>query len=159
MNCVKSVYTEEDHGEKTLHDEKKHAILAAVAPSAMIVDDNPMVCNATAAVVADFGYSVQLFYEGGNAFARFQHSPCDLLVTDYEMPEMNGLQLSRQIKALFPQTRIVIMTGLGRTSMSEEMGNPNIDAWLFKPFNMEEIKNVLFSIGLPYTQGRKILTA
>lgn len=128
------------------------SIRSAIGRSAMIVDDNPTVCNVTAAMMSDLGYSVQKFYGGDSAIARFQYSPCDLLITDYEMPGIDGLQLGQRIKSLSPQTRIVIMTGLWRTAVEEKMNNPTIDAWLFKPFKLEELESVLFSIDMPYTQ-------
>lgn len=128
-------------------------IPSTIGRSVMVVDDNPTVCTATAAMMSHLGYSAQIFYEGGSAIARFQYSPCDLLITDYEMPEINGLQLGQRIRSLSPQTRIVIMTGLWRASAEEEMNNPTIDAWLFKPFKLEELESVLFSIGMPYTQS------
>lgn len=133
-------------GKKSLPCGEEQAQSLITDPSAMIVDDNPMICEAIAMMLSNLGYSVQLTYDGSLAISNFQNSPCNLMITDYEMPELDGLQLGQRIKSQFPQTRIVIMTGLWLTAVDKKMNNPYIDAWLFKPFTIEELKNALFSI-------------
>jgi CheY-like chemotaxis protein len=117
--------------------------------TALIVDDNPIVLECTAAMLKKIGYGIHMASEGAEALFHLKHSPCNLLLTDYEMPVINGYQLSQKTKSLFTGTRVVIMTGQCQAAVTEKMGDRFIDAWLFKPFRMEQLKDVLASIGLP----------
>jgi CheY-like chemotaxis protein len=71
------------------------------------------------------------------------------VLSDYEMPAINGYQLGRKIKSKVPQIRVVIMTGLDRAAVAGLMSDESIDGWLFKPFYLEELQALLEHVGLP----------
>jgi DNA-binding response OmpR family regulator len=130
-------------------DSKRHA----ESPTAMVVDDDPAMLRLTAAMLVGIGYEVRTAGEGTDALFDSRNSPCDLVLTDYEMPIINGYQLGRRIKSQRPATRVVIMTGLGRAAVAGLMADNSIDGWLFKPFHLEELKAMLSGIGLSLEIG------
>ena len=71
------------------------------------------------------------------------------MVSDYEMPAINGYQLGRRIKSQYPGTRVLIMTGLCRAAVTGLISDDSIDGWLFKPFYLEDLKTLLVRVGLP----------
>jgi len=117
--------------------------------TALVVDDNPAMLKQTAGMLEDLGYCVYTAAEGSEALFHFQSSPCELLLTGYEMPAINGFQLGRKVKFQFPGTRVVIMTGLRRAAVAGLMSDKGIDGWLFKPFYLEELNALLSQVGLP----------
>ncbi len=117
--------------------------------TALAVDDNPVVLELAAGMLNELGYEVRTAGEGAEALFHFHRSPCDLVLTDYEMPAINGYQLGRKIKSQSPLTRVVIMTGLGRAAVTGLMNDEGIDGWLFKPFGLEELKALLERVGSP----------
>ncbi len=117
--------------------------------TALVVDDCPSMLKLTAAMLKNLGYEVRTAGEGTEALFHFHSSPCGLVLTDYEMPAINGYQLGRKIKSKVPEIRVVIMTGLGRAAVAELMSDDSIDGWLFKPFYLEELKTLLEHVGLP----------
>jgi CheY-like chemotaxis protein len=117
--------------------------------TALVVDDNPGMGQLAAGMLRKLGYEVRVAGEGAEALFHFQSAPCELVLTDYEMPAINGYQLGRRIKSQSPGTRVLIMTGLGRAAVSGIINDQGIDGWLFKPFYLEELRTLLSQVGLP----------
>lgn len=121
----------------------------AINFTALVVDDNPDILQLTAAMVKMLGYKIRTAKDGHEALFQFQHSLCEFVLTDFEMPTVDGYQLARCVKLRVPETRVVIMTGKDRDAVGAMMKDACIDGWLFKPFNMQELKTVLLRAGLP----------
>jgi two-component system NtrC family response regulator len=110
---------------------------------AMVVEVDPKRRRLTANMLKSFGYRVHMLARGADALFILHRSPCALVLSDYEMHEIDGYQLGRRIKNQLPQTRIVLMTGLGRQAVADFLEDREIDAWLFKPFGRVELKEIL----------------
>jgi CheY-like chemotaxis protein len=123
--------------------------------TALVVDDNPHTLRFAAAMLQKLGYSILLADEGLEALFHLKDLSCELVLTDFDMPTINGYQLGRKVKSLFTGTRVVIMTGLCQTDVAELMIDASIDGWLFKPFGLEQLKAMLLHIGLPGSAGVK----
>ena len=80
-------------------------------------------------MLAGIGFDVHAVREGTEALFDFQDSPFDLVLTDYELPIIDGYQMGRKIKSQRPATRVVIMTGLGRSAVAGLMVDNAIDAF------------------------------
>ncbi len=117
--------------------------------TALVVDDDPIMLKLAAVMLKNIGFNVDAAGEGTEALFHFNSSPCNLVLTDYEMPAINGYQLGRKIKTLHPGTRVVIMTGLCRAAVTKLMSDGDIDGWLFKPFSLKDLETVLEQVGLP----------
>ena len=83
----------------------------------LIVDDNPIDRRLAAAVLEKGGMETQFAGNGKEALERLSETKIDLVLTDMQMPEMDGLELVEQIKADFPATPVILMTAHG----SEEL--------------------------------------
>ena len=121
----------------------------AINFTALVVDDNAHMLQLAAAMVKMLGYKIRTAKDGHEALFQFQHSLCELVLTDFDMPAIDGYQLARWVKLRVPETRVVIMTGKGPDAVAAIMKDACIDGWLFKPFNMQELKTVLLRAGLP----------
>ena len=62
------------------------------------------------------------------------------------MPQINGFRLAYHIRKHSPQTRILIMTAYCQAEVVEYMDSGVVDGWLFKPFRLGELNEVLKSI-------------
>lgn len=68
----------------------------------------------------------------------------DVIITDYEMPIMNGLDFAHAIRQSWPDTRIVLMTGSADSDKLEKKAAPlNLDAFMVKPFSLKELFEVI----------------
>src|SRR5690606_35519104 len=57
---------------------------------------------------------------GSEALEHFKKQPFDLLITDYKMPGMDGITLATQIRHMYPQTAIVVVTAYGDNLLHEQ---------------------------------------
>ncbi|HWR51163.1 MAG TPA: response regulator [Bryobacteraceae bacterium] len=88
---------------------------SAVTPSAaariLLVDDNKLGLGARKALLEEQGYEVTTAMEGIEALERFAETRYDIVITDYKMPRMNGLELIGHLRQLAPATPIVLISG------------------------------------------------
>ena len=75
----------------------------------LIVDDQEIICEH----LASDGHTTASAAHGHEALALFRAAPFDLVLTDQSMPMMNGVQLGTAIKAISPETPVVLLTGFG----------------------------------------------
>lgn len=82
-------------------------------PSAqiLIVDDNQHGLAARKAVLKELGHHVTTASTAQDALQLFTDGNFDLVITDYKMPEMDGIELIRRIRAIQPATRIILLSG------------------------------------------------
>jgi CheY-like chemotaxis protein len=112
----------------------------------IVVDDNKDVLEAVAAIFERIGYKVKKASGGNEALLSILAEQFDLLVTDYDMPELNGYQLAIAAKSDSPETSVLIMTGLDRADVTAELSSGLADGWLFKPFGIDTVQNILGNI-------------
>jgi two-component system cell cycle sensor histidine kinase/response regulator CckA len=105
----------------------------------VVVDDNKAVRQFVAKVLRMQGYRVLEAGCGAEALDAAQHheKAVDLLLTDVEMPEMNGLSLSREVRERWPEVRVVFMSG---SATPHEFDG---ELFLSKPFALHELVAVV----------------
>lgn len=87
------------------------------------------------------------------ALSMMAENSYNLLITDYQMPRMNGAELAKEVRKMSPQTQIVLMSAHDEHSMREliqaKVGGIHIDLFLEKPTTIEKVANAIQStIGL-----------
>lgn len=81
----------------------------------LLVDDNKSGAPARKSALAEHGFEVSTACSGHEALEIFQQSHFDLVVTDYRMPRMNGVQLISELRELRPGLPVVILSGFAET--------------------------------------------
>ena len=82
----------------------------------LIVDDEPLIADTLAEILNNSGNFVAVaVYDGASALEQVRNTGPDILITDVVMPEMNGIELAKAIKSLYPKTRIVLLSGQAQT--------------------------------------------
>ena len=77
----------------------------------LLVDDNKSGLAARGSVLKEQGYSVTTATNGEDALERLPQNQFDLLVTDYRMPRMDGIELIRRVRSLHPGLPIILLSG------------------------------------------------
>jgi CheY-like chemotaxis protein len=87
------------------------------SPGAMIllVDDNSNGLKARKSVLEEHGHNVVTSCGGEDALERFQREKFDLVVTDYKMPGMNGVELISRLRQLRPAVPVILVSGFADT--------------------------------------------
>lgn len=109
----------------------------------LIVDDSEAIRSHLSEIFSVMGFEVVAAGSGNEALDQFFSDSFDLVVTDLEMPNMDGWALASHIKELSPDTPIVLITGSEKSAIMEGLETSNVDSVLFKPFSLEEIKNTV----------------
>lgn len=114
----------------------------------LVVDDDVTVLSVVARMLAKLGYhGVETAQKKSEAMTKLTLGPYDLLVTDLEMPDMNGYHLTQKIKNEMGDTKVIIMTGHAKHECQEMMVTRWVDGWLFKPFGLMELRKILLYLG------------
>lgn len=77
----------------------------------LLVDDNVSGSTARKTVLEELGHKVHVASSGADALEQFSQHKFDLVVTDYKMPRMDGLELIARLRKLQPEIRIVLVSG------------------------------------------------
>ncbi len=119
------------------HGSQARLILVRdLSPVALVVDDEALVCNMTAALLRRIGYRTLTADSAEDGLAKFKPDQLALAVTDVLMPEMDGVELGRRLRAADPTLPIVYMSGY----MPEGLILDENSRLIRKPFGMAELE-------------------
>lgn len=108
----------------------------------LLVDDDSSELLAFQVVLQSFGFDVAGFSNGKDALESLQHSTPDLVITDMVMPDMDGFELIKLIRALHQDVPILALSGIGPRegklylSMAAKLGANSIQT---KPLNSKRL--------------------
>ncbi|MCP4363307.1 MAG: response regulator [Chloroflexi bacterium] len=90
-------------------------------------------------------YQVVSVTDGIAALAALYRQPFDLMLTDYNMPGMTGIELAQKVRPILPDMRIVLMSAQDIIEMRTEARHRNLDldGYLQKPFTSTQVREVV----------------
>jgi two-component system chemotaxis response regulator CheY len=118
-------------------------------PSILVVDDSASMRQMVSFTLKSAGYSVVEAVDGQDAYEKTTSRDFDLVLTDQNMPRMDGLTLTRTLRdnPKFKATPILILTTESSDQMKQAGRSAGATGWLVKPFDpaklVEVIKKVL----------------
>jgi CheY-like chemotaxis protein len=112
----------------------------------LLVDDNRDLLLSLRHALEHEGYEVRCAGNGGEAL-KIQHERCaDIVITDLFMPEVDGFETIAGLRAAFPKTRIVVMSGDAQRARGEYLSAAKllgVDATLRKPVQVDTLLETL----------------
>ena len=112
-------------------------------PRVVVVDDDAIARNALGSLLRDDGFDVTLYEDGTAALARVESSAPDALVTDLQMPGMDGIELLRRARAVDPDLIVVLMTAFADVETAVRAMQQGAEHYLAKPVQVDELILVL----------------
>ncbi|MBI3651276.1 MAG: response regulator transcription factor [Acidobacteria bacterium] len=112
--------------------------------SLLIVDDSPEMRRAIRLVVADLVAEISECADGSQALTAYAERRPDWVLMDIRMKQMDGLAATRQIKAVFPEARIIIVTVCKGEDMREAARLAGAYAYIMKD-NLLELRQILLN--------------
>ena len=111
----------------------------------LLVDDEEMVAEGTALALQSLGYQVHAVTNPQEALHWLQNNEVkpDLLLTDFAMGSVTGLELARQVRSLLPKLPIVIFSGYTDAALWHEATQAGVSAILTKPLTEEDLQTCL----------------
>jgi CheY-like chemotaxis protein len=118
------------------HSKAKHRRI-------MVVDDEEGIREILSTALSGMGYEVVTANSGIQALNLFLGSSFALVLTDLEMPGMDGWSLASRIKDRSPDIPVVAMTGQPKEDVMEKIKGNSFNAAIFKPFRLEQLLEMI----------------
>jgi len=111
----------------------------------LLVDDEEAIVKMEKVVLERLGYQVTARTSSFEALELYRADPqrFDLVITDMTMPQMTGIQLARQLKALRPGTKVILCTGFSEQIDGARAKDLGIEGFILKPILKSEIAVVI----------------
>jgi DNA-binding NtrC family response regulator len=111
----------------------------------LIVDDDHSIIELLKATLVDADYSAIPAYNGEQALRKFEIEKPDLVLVDYKMPDMNGIELIARLKKMNPKIKNILVTAFGSEEVAIEAVRSGVSDYIKKPFELDEIVRVIDS--------------
>ena len=103
----------------------------------LIVDDEPMICDILARRLAREGFACVKANDGREALHYFDQEAFSLMISDVKMPEMDGIELLRRVKALNPSMVVILMTAYPEIDRAVEAMRLGAYDFITKPIPLD----------------------
>src|SRR5574342_310909 len=97
-------------------------------------------CEMLAILLKKEGLEVCTAGSRAEAADLLRAGPVELVLTDVQLPDGDGLEILRHVKAASPETAVVVMTAYGTTEMAVAARKLGAEAYILKPFDVDELR-------------------
>jgi len=124
----------------------------------LLIDDDEGLIHFLTRFFQRKGYEVTSCLNGKTAIEKISVKRFDLIMLDYKMPELNGLETLKKIKDAQVKTPIIIMTAYGNTELAIEAMKHGAYDYMVKPFEREELSRIVFDALVVNRQMKEIVS-
>lgn len=101
----------------------------------MIIDDEPAVGEMMTTLLESEGYEAMVAYDGPDGLEQMGKKPADLLLLDYMLPGMDGIEVLCEVRHRWPELPVIIITAFGSPELRARAGKFNVIDVVSKPFD------------------------
>lgn len=113
----------------------------------VVLDDEPSIVQMCVKVLQSQGHAVQGFTRASDALTHLEGEAADLLVVDYKMPELTGIDFIKRAWTLWPDMRVVMITAHGTREVIARANETGVNV-ILKPFTPGELtKGIAEALG------------
>lgn len=114
----------------------------------LIVDDEPAVTMTVSSMLEKLGdrYVIDTTNTSRNVLQKFQQEKYALMITDYKMPGMDGIDLAKAVNDISPETSVILMTAYSHSMLTKTVKDLHFDGYLIKPFTVAQIRQMVTQI-------------
>ena len=109
----------------------------------LVADDEPGIRHLLAAALAPQGYEVTAASDGDEAKLLLEREPFEIVITDYQMPGLNGIDILRFAKLMNAGCQVVVITGRDGPGIQEKAIAYGAADYIQKPFSLDEINKAI----------------
>jgi DNA-binding NtrC family response regulator len=118
-------------------------VLGELAKRILIVDDEENTRLGLSKLLSQDGFVVDLAANGTEALEVLRRQRVNLVISDINMPDMNGIAFLREISRRFPSTNVIMITAYGGVESYLEAMNLGALEYLHKPIRLDELRSVM----------------
>jgi len=112
----------------------------------LYVEDNKEARESTVLVLEEFFDNIIIAIDGKDGYDKFQENKIDVIITDINMPRLNGLEMTAKIKELDSDIPILILSAYNESEFFMDSIKIGIEGYLFKPIDIEQFMSVLSKV-------------
>ena len=131
-------------------DFAKHSsaevILGELVKRILVVDDEENTRIGLSKLLSQEGFQVESAANGNDALEMLGQHKINLVISDINMPDMNGLVFLRELSRKFPSTNVIMITAYGGVESYLEAMNLGAYEYLHKPVRLDELRSVMKKI-------------
>jgi len=116
------------------------------APKILIAEDDVFFRDALENLLQSSGYETRSCSCGKEAVARLAEEVFDILITDFQMPGMDSLELIGKARNMAPTMAMILVTGVPPEDLGDRLKKSRLDAFLSKPLDWQELSLLLESL-------------
>ncbi|HBN09459.1 MAG TPA: response regulator [Cyanobacteria bacterium UBA8530] len=138
-------------------ETERNDVLPSPRFSILAVDDSRMILNIYKTTLFQLGHRAELFEFPERALERLKEEKPDLLITDLNMPGLNGIEVTRLARSMYDKARLPILMVTTQNDLEDrsEAHAAGVDAILLKPFTKESLKEMIDGLLEGRTHGRR----
>ena len=125
----------------------------------LVVDDDPLIRGSLYEMLKGRQYDVEMAADGTEAMDHLKRRPFQLVLTDWKMPQVDGMSLIGHIRSQYPDVSVVLITGFGTINSAVEAIKRGAFDYLTKPIQPEELEATIqraLSQYAPATEGEDV---
>jgi len=111
----------------------------------LYVEDNKDARDTMVVMLKNFFSDITIGVDGEDGLNKFKNSEVDLILTDINMPKMNGIEMIKEIRKISQKIPIIILTAANQTDISEKTKKCDNSAYLLKPIKISQLIETLFT--------------
>jgi CheY-like chemotaxis protein len=114
-------------------------------PAIILVEDEPDILIILHRIMRDLtgGYDIVTVNSAHDALSLIAQRQCPLVITDYNMPGMNGIDLAATLKRDYAQTRVIVITAYATPEVERRAREVGVDYYLPKPFSLDRLEQII----------------
>lgn len=106
----------------------------------MVIDDEKIVGDMAKMSLEQEGYAVETFLSAEPALKRLEEDRFDVVVTDYKMKGIDGMEVLRTVRSLHPATQVIMITAFANLDAAIEALRRDVHDFFPKPVKIRELK-------------------
>lgn len=114
-----------------------------MVPKILIIDDEEHMCWALDRAMRQEGYQTEVAYRGQDGLNLIREESPSLVILDLRLPDMDGLDVLKEAKAINPKLPVIMLTAHGTIETAIEAMKIGAADYITKPFDLEELKLVI----------------
>jgi ATP-dependent Lon protease len=148
IDVVERILDEEHYGlknikERILEHLAVKKLQMARKPRILVVDDEEIVRKNMSHVLVKENYTVQTAKNGYEALTAVETTDFDVVLTDFKMERMDGLEVLEKIKVRSPNTQVIMITGYATINTAVEAMKKGAFHYIAKPFKLDDVRNIV----------------
>jgi two-component system NtrC family response regulator len=111
--------------------------------SILLIDDEESILTSIKSFLLRRGHMVYTAADGAEGINKIKNNPIDLVLTDYRMPNKNGLEVLQEVKEINPTIDVVVITAFGNVDDAIGIMKNGAYDYLTKPIDLDELENLI----------------